>query len=182
MEAWIDCAKIGPPLEDPEQGTRTVLQGTMAIKFEIYRDGQQLTAFQPIAAYAVGPESVAISGDVTFKDGILTVNRSDTHATGVSLLWDIGPLGAFQLETCRLLPREKPYLLNVELARFRLMRIVQKQEDWNLFDFPRAEPLFVKFREAQAVFSQALGAMHDGPVASKLADEALRLAGNLSEE
>ena len=38
--------------------------------------------------------------------------------------------------------------LNVELARFRLMRIVQKQEDWNLFYFPRAEKFTQYFNEA----------------------------------
>ncbi len=154
----------------------------MLIKFEIYRDGQRLTAFQPVAAFAVGPESVPIPGDLSFKEGLLSVSRGDGHATGVSLLWDIGPLGQFQLETSRLLPREKAYNLNVELARFRLMKIVQKQEDWNLFDFPRAEPLFVKFREAQSLFAQALGLLHDGTAAAKLADESLRLSVGLSEE
>src|SRR5947209_17510806 len=47
-------------------------------------------------------------------------------------------------------------ILNVELARLRLMKIVQKQEDWNLFDFPRAEKFLAKFRDAQDLFSEAL--------------------------
>ena len=34
-------------------------------------------------------------------------------------------------------------------ARSRLMKIVQKQEDWNLFDFPRADQYAAMFREAQ---------------------------------
>src|SRR4051794_3100827 len=92
-----------------------------AVKFEIYREGSRLTTFSPVAAMAMGPESVPISGEVSFRDGLLVMNRGDDHAAGVSLLWDLGPLGSFQLETTRLLPREKPYILNVELARFRLM-------------------------------------------------------------
>ncbi len=44
-----------------------------------------------------------------------------------------------QLETTRVPPRDKPYVLNVEPARFRLMKVMQKQEDWNLFDFLRAD-------------------------------------------
>ena len=111
----------------------------MPIKFEIYRDGTRVMAFEPVAATAIGPESVPIPGDVFFRDGLLVVNRKDDHATGVSLLWDCGPLGSFVLETTRLPPRDKPYNLNVELARFRLMKIMQKQEDWNLFDFPKVE-------------------------------------------
>src|SRR3954467_6933108 len=69
------------------------------LKFEIYRDGQRLTDFTPAAAMAMGPESVPIAGEVVFKDGLLAVNRTDDHAVGVSLLWDVGPLGCFQMET-----------------------------------------------------------------------------------
>src|SRR5689334_5510292 len=111
----------------------------MSIKFEIYRGGTRVTAFEPVAATAVGPESVPIPGEVAFRDGLLVVNRKDDHATGVALLWDCGPLGTFVMETTRLPHRDKPYNLNIELARFRLMKIMQKQEDWNLFDFPKAE-------------------------------------------
>ena len=101
----------------------------MAIKFEIYRDGVRSTAFEPVAATAIGPESIPIPGEVLFRDGVMIVNRKDDHATGVALLWDCGPLGAFHLDTTRLLPRDKPYILNVELARSRLMKVMQKQEE-----------------------------------------------------
>lgn len=154
----------------------------MPIKFEIYRDGTRVTAFDPVAAMAVGPESVPIPGDVIFREGMLVINRKDDHATGVALLWDCGPLGAFHLETTRLLPRDKPYNLNVELARARLMKIMQKQEDWNLFDFPKAERFGNKFHTAQMLFADALGHLTNGAEASKLGDQALALALDLSEE
>ena len=97
-------------------------------------------------------------------------------------MWDIGPLGSFQLETTRLPPRNKPYNLNVELARFRLMKIVQKLEDWNLFDFPRVEKYTQRFREAQSLFADALGKLEEPPVASRLADQSLAMAVDLSEQ
>src|SRR5947209_19528435 len=139
--------------------------GGTALKFEVYRDGARRTTFTPTAAMAVGPESVPIVGPIAFRDDLLVLDRGDDHAAGISLLWDVGPLGAFQLETTRLPPREKPYILNVELARFRLMKIVQKLEDWNLFDFPRVERYTQRFREAQGLFSDALGKMDDPPAA-----------------
>jgi hypothetical protein len=154
----------------------------MPIKFEIYRDGSRVTTFTPAGATAVGPESVPIPGEVIFKDGLLIVQRKDDHATGVSLLWDCGPLGAFQLETTRLQPREKPYNLNVELARFRLMRIMQKQEDWNLFDFPKADRFTARFAEAQSLFAEALGKLHEPAEAAKVADHALAIGLDLSEQ
>lgn len=154
----------------------------MAIKFEIYRDGVRSTAFEPVAATAVGPEGIPIPGEVFFRDGLLVVNRKDEHATGVALLWDCGPLGAFHLDTTRLPPREKPYVLNVELARSRLMKVMQKQEDWNLFDFPRAEKFGVQFRDAQNLFAESLGCLDDPAEAAKLADQSLAMALDLSEE
>lgn len=156
--------------------------GRMPIKFEIYRDGIRQITFAPVSAMAMGPESVPMPGDVFFKDGLLIVSRSDEQAAGMSLLWDAGPMGMFQLETTRLPPREKAYNLNVELARFRLMKIVQKLEDWNLFDFPRIERFTQKFREAQTLFAEALGKLDDPGPASKSADQSLAMSIDLSEQ
>lgn len=154
----------------------------MPIKFEIYRDGVRVNAFEPIAATAVGPESVPIPGDVSFKDGLLIVSGTEEGAAGVSLLWDAGSVGQFMLETTRMLPRAEPYVLNVELVRFRLMKIIQKQEDWNLFDFPKAEKYTVRLKEAQALFADALGKLDTPAEAAKLADQALIVAIELSEQ
>jgi hypothetical protein len=154
----------------------------MPIKFEIYRDGKLVTNFNPVGAIAIGPESVPQPGDVIFKDGQLVVDKTGDHATAVGLLWDCGPVGTYHVETTRLPPRENAYNLNVELARFRLMRIVQKQEDWNLFDFPRADRFTQLFHEAQSLFADALGKLEKPGEAAKLADEALARGVELSEQ
>ena len=39
----------------------------MPIKFEIYRDGARVMNYVPVGAIAIGPESVPIPGDVSFK-------------------------------------------------------------------------------------------------------------------
>src|SRR5579862_6679656 len=88
----------------------------------------------------------------------------------------------YHLETTRLQTRDRPYNLNVELARARLMKIVQKQEDWNLFDFPKAEKYVLRFREAQAMFADALGKLDEPGEAAKLADQSLAIAIDLSEQ
>ncbi len=154
----------------------------MALKFEIYREGSRVMSFEPTAATAVGPESVPISGDISFREGLLVLSRRDEHASGLSLLWDVGSQGSFVLETTRLQSRDKPYNLNIELARFRLMKIMQKQEDWNLFDFPKIEKHTQKFLEAQNIFAEALGKLDQPGEASKLADRALELAMEVSEQ
>lgn len=154
----------------------------MPVRFEIYREGRRVEAYEPVAAYIVGPESVPITGEVSFSDGLLMAGRSDEIAVGLSLLWDAGAVGAYHLETARLQPRLRPYVLNVELARLRLMKILQKMEDWNLFDYPRADRFLQKFKEAQDVFSDALVKLSEPAVASRLADEALSRGIALSDE
>jgi hypothetical protein len=154
----------------------------MPIKFEIYRDGNRLMQYSPIAPMAMAPESVAVPADISFRDGLLSLNRTDEQPMGISLLWDAGPIGCYHLETTRLLPRARPYNLNVELARFRLMKIVQKQEDWNLFDFPKAERFTSRFHECQAIFADALGKLDHPGEAAKLGDQALAIAIDLSEQ
>ena len=154
----------------------------MPIKFAIYREGKLLTSFTPVAAVVMGPESVPIAGEVVFKDALLQVIRTEEIPAGVSLLWDAGNVGNLVLETTRLQPNATPYILNIELARSRLMKIVQKQEDWNLFDFPRAEKLIQRCREAQAMFADALGKLDDPATASQLADNVLNIALEASEE
>jgi hypothetical protein len=125
---------------------------------------------------------VPIPGEVFFRDGLLVVNRKDDQAAGVALLWDSGSYGTIYLETTRVQPREKPYNLNVELARFRLMKIMQKQEDWNLFDFARTEKFAQRFHDAQMLFADALGKLDEPPEAARLADQAMAAGVELSEQ
>src|SRR5208282_2781170 len=145
----------------------------MPIKFEIFRDGQRLNQFTPVAPMAMGPESVPMPAEILFRDGLLIVNRADEHALGVALVWDVPGVGTYHLETTRLQHRDQPYNLNVELARARLMKIVQKQEDWNLFDFPRADKFIQRFRESQSLLADALGLLHQPIEAARLADQSL---------
>jgi GH35 family endo-1,4-beta-xylanase len=156
----------------------------MPVRFEIHHGGKPLAQFTPSSAYALGQEGIPIAGDVFFRDGLLIVSRPDNQAIGVGLLWDCGPgVGQYVLETARLKPREKPYLLNLELARGRLMRILQKMEDWNLFDYPRTEQLAATFRKAQMTLAQAMGHLPNNPVAAAVsADSALSQAMALGDE
>src|ERR1700748_3072252 len=98
----------------------------MPLAFEIYRDGQRVTEFVPVGAIGMGPESVPVPADIAFEQGLLHVRRggnaNQSEATaignggpaiGVALLWDLGPLGSYLLETTRLMPRPHPYVLNV---------------------------------------------------------------------
>lgn len=154
----------------------------MAVKFAIFKDGKQLQTYQPVAPVVLGPESVPIAGEILFRDGLLIANRADEHAIALGLLWDVGPLGAFHMETTRLQHRDEPYNLNIELARARLMKIVQKREDWNLFDFPRIEKMQEMFQQAQDLFVEALARQDNPAEAARYADQAMEVAVDMSEQ
>jgi hypothetical protein len=62
------------------------------------------------------------------------------------------------------------------------MKIMQKQEDWNLFDFPKTEKYQAKFHEATMLFADALGRLDDPATAATLADRALEVGVELSEQ
>jgi len=153
----------------------------MPVKFEIYRNRTRVMSFEPAGAIAVGPESVPIPAEVVFRDGLLVVNRKDDQPVGVALLWQVSESDTLHVETTRVMPRDKPYVLNVELARFRLMRIMQKQEDWNLFELGKAAEKFSqRFDEAELMFSEALGKLHEPAEAAALADRSLQITVELS--
>ena len=179
----------------------------MPLLFEIYDHGRRLTDYKVRGAFVVGPESVPMPGALRFEEGLLRVDTgSDPHggaaatvdpgdepnaysglpgaaldAVGICLLWGCAA-GEYLLETTRLPPRSEPYVLNVELARHRLMKLLHKQEDWNLWDLPPAGPAVAKARQAQAIFAESLGLLHDPAAAAGKADEALVLALEAGEE
>lgn len=153
----------------------------MAIRYEIFRDGQRVNDFPLVSPMAIAPESVPVPTEVVFRDGVLRVGPTD-QAAGAALLWDSGSAGEYVLETTRLVARGRPHNLNVELARFRLMRMLQKLEDWGLFDLPAAQPFVLKLRDLQKRFGTALEVLADGPAASKIADGVLADALALGEE
>ncbi len=129
----------------------------MPVKFEIYREGKRLTQFAPVGAMAMGPESVPIPGEIAVKDGTIAINRTDDHAVGIALLWDVGQLGEFHLETTRLKPREQAYILNVELGAVSADE--NRAEDGGLepcLIFPRRRNLRRNSKEAQRCFRRVL--------------------------
>lgn len=144
----------------------------MLIRFEIFRNGERVRDFVPVGAMAMGPESVPVPGSVSYSDGLLRIGPVD-QATGVALLWDCGAQGTFHLETTRLPPRIRAYNLNVEIARARLMKILQRVEEWGLLNHAEGETTLHRLRALQMKFAEALVLDGQPEEASKIADEVL---------
>jgi hypothetical protein len=151
------------------------------MRFQVFKNGQVVDKFELCGAYLFGTDGVSIRrARITFKKGIVECEKPNLGTAGLALLWPIDGFGNVLLPTTCLPERADPYILNVEVARARLMQIINKREDWSFFD--KVEGLDNIYKEAQDLFIQAIQKITDAPLASKLADESLRRATVFSEK
>ena len=151
------------------------------MKFQVFKNGKLVDKFKLCGAYLFGGDGIGIRrAQITFKGGYIECKRPNLETAGLALLWPIDGFGKILLPTTCLPEREHPYNLNVEIARAKLMQIVNKREDW-LF-FSNIEGLGDICKEGQDLFIKAIQNISDAPQASKLADESLQKAVIFSEK
>lgn len=135
--------------------------------------------------HLVGPDNVPVAGDIRLEGGLIVCAKGSSEAAGLSIQVDLdrgaldavtkhdlpdlasaepmAPLGSLTLQTCLLPERDRPYLLSVELARYRLMLLLNKLEEWQLFDLSADHPVMRVFEQARAAFTNALVAQGPRP-------------------
>ncbi|MCR9074784.1 MAG: hypothetical protein NXI07_01965 [bacterium] len=132
-------------------------------------------------AYLIGPDSVPIAGEVVLEDDTIRCEKGTRDAAAVALQIDLDahrlqslghdepviddirlrPLGVLTLQTCLLPDRERPYVLALELARHRIMLILTKLEEWQIFELPGESIEMRLLDAARAVFTKALVRSND---------------------
>lgn len=151
------------------------------LRFHIYQGGEPAKEFPLDGAYLAGTNHVPMRAEFDLGDGELVCHKRTPGPAALAVMWPVKGAGRVLLETTRLLERERPYNLHLELARGQLMRISQKREDWGLFDIDNIEHLVKNCRKAQSLFIEAVKAS-DVATGAKLADEALSIAVPLGEQ
>lgn len=123
-------------------------------------DGTPNAGLEPVGAYAFGPADIPMQAEVSASDGVITCRPRLDGAAGLSLILAVEcPRGAprvIRVQTCLLPARERPYLLWLEIARRQVMRVLNRLEDWGLFDLPAEHPAMALFSEGRELFSHAL--------------------------
>lgn len=151
------------------------------MKFQVFSNGKVVDQFTLCGAYLFGGDGIGIRrAEITFKDGLIECSKSNLETAGLALLWPIEGFGRVLLPTTCLPQRERPYNLNVEIARAKLMQIVNKREDWLFFD--GIEGLANLLKEAQDLFIRAIQHISMPEASSKWADESLKKAIIFSEK
>jgi hypothetical protein len=151
------------------------------VKFQVFKNGKVVDNFTLCGAYLFGGDGIGIRrAEITFKNGLVECSKSNLETAGLALLWPIEGFGRVLLPTTCLPQRERPYNLNVEIARAKLMQIVNKREDWLFFD--GIEGLADLLKEAQDLFIRAIQHISMPDESSKWADESLQKAIVFSEK
>ena len=128
------------------------------LSFAVYSNGKPADRVNLTGSYVVGTDDVPLRAEIAFKDGIIRCKKRAAGPAGLALLWDVPDIGRIMLETIRVPEREKPYILQIELVRARLMRINQKLEDWGLLDYAGVEDITALAREGRETLIKALQA------------------------
>jgi GH35 family endo-1,4-beta-xylanase len=151
------------------------------MKFQVFKNGEPVDKFALCGAYLFGTDGIGIRrAQIAFKNGLIECKKPNLETAGLALLWRVDGFGKVLMPTTCLPERERPYNLNVEMARARLMQIINKREDWSFFN--GLEGLREISEEAQQLFVRAIQNISDGPLASRLADESLKKAIVFSEK
>ena len=152
------------------------------LRFDAYRDGVPAPKVGLSGAHLLGEDSVPVRAEISATAGRITCKKRTAGASALALLWDAGPAGRLLLPTTRLPERKAPYNLNVELVRARMMMLIQKREEWGLFDYASGQELTDEFEKARRSFVEVLKAGAEEPGrAALLADACLAEAIALSE-
>lgn len=151
------------------------------MRFQVFRDGNVVDTFKPCGAYLFGTDGISVRrAKIVFKKGCIECIRPNLETAGLALLWPIEGFGRILLPTTCLPERKRPYNLNVEITRAKLMQVTNRREDWSFFD--NVEGMEEISRQSQDLFIDAIQHIGDPAQASRLADEALRKAMVYSEK
>ena len=126
------------------------------LRFAAYPKDGPAKSVNLAGAHLLGGGDVPMRAEITSDNGIITCDKRETGPASFVLLWNIEGVGCVLVETTRLPEREKPYVLQVELARGRLTRTNSKIEDWGLLDHPDAREAMEDLRSTPLASDKSL--------------------------
>ena len=132
--------------------------------------------------YVAGSEEIPWSTRASWVGEDLVVERSTSDSGNVYVPWQVEGVGTRMLSTATLREREKPYLLEVELARGLIQRIRNRLFIWERQGLETPQAPLDQLRLATREFSLAATTQHEPAEATVAANRAIVLALAASEE
>ncbi len=153
------------------------------LKFLVYDKGKPATDWPLRNAYLLGSDNTAMRAEIRFEAGVISCQKREVGAAALALQAPVGECGELTVQTCLLPERAEPYILNLELARHRLMMLYSKLEDWMMLDLAADHAVIKRAEVARKLFIEALCQQGGDPVrADRLAHDCLVTALDGTEE
>ena len=123
--------------------------------------------------YICGQDELPWHGRAYFSGNQLVVERNEDDSGRVCVPWriDNGPL---LIGTSTLMERERPYLLEVELARGTLNNLRNQLAQWEMLGLVVPKTLRAQIDEATVQFSRAATLQNDVPEAASWAERSIK--------
>src|SRR3954469_13418414 len=112
-------------------------------------------------AHICGPDDLPWFGRAYFSGDQLVIERNEDDSGRVYVPWRIGQSGPVLINTATLAEREKPYQLEVELARGMLNNLRNQLAQWEALGLTVNKSLTDGVLEATSDFSRAATTQDD---------------------
>lgn len=132
--------------------------------------------------YVAGSDDFPWSTTSRWEGDVLVVERALDESGSVYVPWKVDAHGMHLLGTSTLVERDKPYLLDVELARGLIQRLRSRLFIWEWLGLRTPAELQERLRFATTAFSRAATSQHDVALAAAKANQAIASALALSDD
>lgn len=143
------------------------------LSFAVFDETGPAMSFELRSAHVCGPDDIVVPGMMEFGDGIIEVEKRVEGVAAFALQFPVRPVesaefgrlggGMLMLRTCLLPERPQAYLLSLELARHQMMLLLNKLEEWSLFDRAPDDPVSRLVERAREAFTHALVVQRAAP-------------------
>ena len=120
-----------------------------------------------------GSDDLPWFGRAYFSGEQLIIERNEDDSGRVFVPWQIGDSAPLLISTATLMERDRPYLLEVELARGMLNNLRNQIAQWEMMGLVVPTSLRGKIAEATSDFSRGASNQDDVPEAAKYAAHSL---------
>lgn len=132
----------------------------------------KLAGWTPTHAHLFGQDDLAIPSEITLVDNVIQCIKRVDGAAALAIQYpapgSVG--GVLTLRTALLPERRQPYVLALELARFQVMLLLTKLEEWALFETPSTDPVMQQLERARDAYTHALVVQATGEAEQAAAD------------
>lgn len=151
-------------------------EGAMGLmRFEV-RQPERIADSDLKRVYIAGPDDLPYYGRSYFSGGSLHIERREDASGVLCVPWLLDEHGPWMIETTTLMERERPYQLEVELARGLVYRVRNQLAAWEMLGLKASDDLLSLIAEATTAFARSAVMQADPPAAVDKAVQALSLA------